>query len=85
MSCRPESKGMLISLKLDAGSEANVVPETVVLAVQKKPQMVESKPSPWLHVENAAFDTAEWRHIHIYPFEDVPRCFSSTFLHPVRA
>lgn len=43
MSCQPESKGTLISLKLDTGSEANMVPETVVLALQKKPQMVERK------------------------------------------
>lgn len=55
MSCQPKSKGTLISLKLDTGSEANVVPETAVLVLQKKPQMVEGKPSPSLHVENAAF------------------------------
>lgn len=42
MACRPESKGTLISLKLDTGSEDNVVPETM-LALQKKPQMVERK------------------------------------------
>lgn len=43
MSCQPESKGTLISLKLDTGSEANMVPGTVVLALQKKTQMVERK------------------------------------------
>lgn len=42
MACQPESKGTLISLKLDKGSEGNMVPETM-LALQKKPQIVERK------------------------------------------
>lgn len=42
MTCQLENKGILIVLKLDTGSEGNMVPETM-LTLQKKPQMVERK------------------------------------------
>lgn len=36
MDCQPESEGTLISLKLDTGSGANVVPETVVVSTAEE-------------------------------------------------
>lgn len=60
MACQPESKGTLISLKLDTGSEANVVPETM-LTWQKNPQMVERKQ---LKVQDDSWDLPSALEIH---------------------
>lgn len=48
-----QSKRTLTSLELDTGSEANMVPDTVVLTLQKKPQMIERK---WLKSQADSWD-----------------------------
>lgn len=48
MDCQPESEGTLISLKLNTGSGANVVPETVVVSTAEEAADGQEK---WLKVQ----------------------------------
>lgn len=51
MDCQPESEGTLVSLKLDTGSEANMVPETVVVTTAEAAADGQEK---WLKVWDLA-------------------------------